>query len=164
MRGAELERAIVDAAPALLGYFVHRVRNAEDAADLVSETLIAAWKSVRRMPRHPEQARMWLFGIARNVLRHHGRTMARRDALTMRLAGALAAAPATDPDKALDIRAAVGALPPEHAELVRLVHWDGFTLEEAAIHLGIPASTARSRHARAKQLLREALAPSPARG
>jgi RNA polymerase sigma-70 factor (ECF subfamily) len=153
-----LERAIEDAAPALLGYFVRRVDVAEDAADLVSETMIAAWKSSRRMPRDPEEARMWLFGVARNVLRHYVRSVSRRDALVMRLGQAVSAARPPDGDTALDVRAAVEALPENLAELIRLVHWDGFSIEQAASHLRIPASTARGRHSRARQLLQESLA------
>jgi RNA polymerase sigma-70 factor (ECF subfamily) len=156
--GQRLERAIEDAAPALLGYFVRRVDVAEDAADLVSETMIAAWKASRRIPRDPEEARMWLFGVARNVLRHHVRSASRRDALVLRLGQAVSAAHPPDDDTSLDVRAAVEALPENLAELVRLVHWDGFSLEQAASHLRIPASTARGRHSRARQLLQESLA------
>jgi RNA polymerase sigma factor, sigma-70 family len=156
---AALARVIADAAPALLGYFAHRVAVREDAADLVGETLEQAWKSARRAPADPEAARMWLFGIARNTLRHHVRGSRRRDALVDRLAAAVRTMAVTDRDAALDVRAAVAALPAEQAELIRLVHWDGFTVEDAARHLGIPASTARSRHARAKERLRAALVP-----
>ena len=38
-----------------------------------------------------------------------------------------------------------------------LVHWDGFTLADAAGLLGLNASTARSRYAAARQTLKEAL-------
>jgi RNA polymerase sigma-70 factor, ECF subfamily len=38
-----------------------------------------------------------------------------------------------------------------------LIHWDGFTIVEAAELLGLNASTARSRYAAARQILREAL-------
>lgn len=160
MSGEVLERAIADAAPALLGYFLHRVRAPEDAADLVGETMAAAWKAGRRAPSEPEAARMWLFGVARNTLRHHARTLHRRDALVDRLALAVGPLHPPDHDDALDVRAAVDALPDDLAELVRLVHWDGFTVEAAAQHLGVSASTARSRHARAKQQLRAALTPA----
>src|SRR5690554_2536008 len=110
--------------------------------------MVAAWKSSRRLPREPEQARMWLFGVARNVLRHHVRSTSRRDALVVRLGRALAEASTPDRESDLDVRAAVEALPDHLAELIRLVHWDGFSLEDAAAHLRIPASTARGRHAR----------------
>jgi RNA polymerase sigma-70 factor (ECF subfamily) len=152
-----LELAIADAAPALLGYFLRRVDVPEDAADLVSETMIAAWKASRRLPRRPEEARMWLFGVARNVLRHHARSTSRRDALVMRLAQAVSSAQSPDNETSLDVWAAVEALPESLAELIRLVHWDGFSIEDAASLLRIPASTARGRHSRAKQLLQESL-------
>jgi len=162
-RRTAVERVLADAAPALLGYFLRRIEAAEDAADLVGETLAAVWRSARRMPSDPEAARMWCFGVARNVLRNYERGRRRRDALADRVREsiALAGTPAFS-DEELDLRAAIAALPPELAELIRLVHWDGFTVAEAADLLGVPASTARSQHARAKLLLREALAPDPA--
>nr|WP_277348960.1 sigma-70 family RNA polymerase sigma factor [Microbacterium sp. CFH 90308] len=148
-----------DTAPRLLGYFLNRIDVAEDAADLVNETLIAALKSARRAPSEPEPARMWLFGIARNTLRHHYRSTARRDALTRRLTEALHDS-RSELDDVHDVRAAVAALPEQLAELIRLVHWDGFSIEQAAAHTGINPSTARSRHARAKELLRQHLEPT----
>jgi RNA polymerase sigma-70 factor (ECF subfamily) len=54
---------------------------------------------------------------------------------------------------------AVAALPDELAELVRLVHWDGFRLVEAAELIGISASTARGRYARARELLYRSIRP-----
>src|SRR5690606_17418179 len=66
-----LEAVLAEAAPALLGYFVRRVDIAEDAADLVNETMIAAWKASARAPADAQAARMWLFGVARNILLHH---------------------------------------------------------------------------------------------
>ena len=159
MNRTDLDEVIAEAAPALLGYFLRRVPSAEDAADLVGETLATAWRARKRAPRDPEPARLWLFGVARNVLRHHDRTGLRRDALVMRLARAVEEAERNDQDIELDVRAAVDALPGDLAELVRLIHWDGFTVAEAAVHLGIGASTARSRHARAKELLRGVLTP-----
>ncbi len=162
MTPSGLEPVLASAAPALLGYFVRRIEVAEDAADLVNETMIAAWRSAARAPSDGEAARMWLFGIARNILLHHDRTQRRRDALVGRLALAITAARAPDRDQALEVREAVAALPRGLGELIRLVHWDGFSIEEAATLLGVPASTARSRHARAKQLLRERLEPAEA--
>ena len=152
-----LEQVIAEAAPDLLRYFLRRVTIAEDAADLVSETMITAWKSPRRVSNDPQEARMWLFGVARNVLRHHVRSSIRRDALVIRLTHAIEAVQQPVNDEDLDVREAVAALPEKLGELIRLVHWDGFSLEDAAAHLGIPASTARGRHAKAKQLLQKSL-------
>ncbi len=80
-RRTAIERLFADVAPALLGFFLRRVDPPEDAADLVNETLVSAWKARRRMPSEPEAARMWCFGIARNMLLHHHRSRRPRDAL-----------------------------------------------------------------------------------
>lgn len=157
------ERLILDAAPDLLAYFRRRVEIPEDAADLVSDTVSAAWRSVRRMPSDPEQARMWIFGIARNTLRHHHRAGSRRDALAIRLASTMDPSPWKDDDIGIEVRQAVAALPADLGELIRLVHWDGFTLEQAAVLMDVVPSTLRTRHARAKQLLRDSLSEMAAR-
>lgn len=157
MSRTHVENVLETTAPALLGYFLRRTTHPEDAADLVSETLTEAWRVARRMPDEPEAARMWLFGVARNTLRHHVRGNVRRDALLIDLGNAIRQVSGEVNDDDLDLRTVIDQLPGELPELIRLVHWDGFTLEQVATHLGIPASTARSRHARAKNLLRETL-------
>lgn len=55
------------------------------------------------------------------------------------------------------MRDAIARLDADRAEIVRLVHGDGFSLAEASELLGIPASTARGRYQRAKEELRAAL-------
>lgn len=153
-----VDRTLKATAPALLGYFLRRTESSEDAADLVNDTLLSAWRSAGRMPGGEEAARMWLFGVARNVLRHHERGQRRRQAIVSELSKVVAASPRLMmDDEAIDVRHAVATLPAELAELVRLVHWDGFSIEQAAKLMRIPASTARSRHARAKSLLRSVL-------
>ncbi|MCH1883359.1 RNA polymerase sigma factor [Agrococcus sp. ARC_14] len=157
-----VDRALEAAAPALLGYFLRRTDDPHDAAALLNETLFTAWRAAGRMPKDEERARMWLFGIARNTLRHHERGQRRRTAAVLELSKVIAAAPRLlADDDAVGVRDAVASLPTELAELIRLVHWDGFSVEQAAALLRIPASTARSRHARAKALLRAALADEP---
>ncbi|WP_415127831.1 sigma factor-like helix-turn-helix DNA-binding protein [Microbacterium sp.] len=49
---------------------------------------------------------------------------------------------------------------PKLAELVTLVHWDGFTIAEAGLLQGVPASTARGRYQRARARLLALLSPS----
>lgn len=157
MNESDVSKVIADTAPDLLAYFRRRVLVPEDAADLVSETFIAVWRTRKRMPQDDERARMWIFGVARNILRRHSRSRARYDALTMRLGAVLDPTPWRDDDSGLEVRAAVAALPDQLAELIRLVHWDGFSVEQAATLMKIPPSTARTRHARAKTLLRASM-------
>lgn len=59
------------------------------------------------------------------------------------------------------MRDALARLEDELAEIVRLVHGDGFTLVEVAQLLDVPASTVRGRYQRAKEILRAALVPAP---
>lgn len=63
-------------------------------------------------------------------------------------------------DDGLEVRDAIRRLSAEQAELVRLVHWEGFTIAEAGSILGVPASTARTRYQRARGDLRAALSES----
>jgi RNA polymerase sigma-70 factor (ECF subfamily) len=138
--------------------FLHRRVGSDDAPDLFGETLLIAWRRIADLPEDATEARMWLFGLARGTLLNHARGQRRRLALVDRVRlhmPARAASPAAD--EGGEVRDAIERLRPERAELVQLVHWDGFTLAEAAAIIGIPAATARSRYARAKDDLRAAL-------
>ncbi len=159
-----LTRLIETSGADVLAYFERRVRDREDAADLLGEALLVAWRRAEIVPRDDTQARMWLFGVARGVLSNHSRGVRRRirlaDALRDQLATASGGGHRGDRQDA--VVAAVEDLPQDLAELVRLVHWDGFSLAEAAELTGIPASTARGRYARARELLHRSLNRAPA--
>jgi RNA polymerase sigma-70 factor (ECF subfamily) len=153
---AHAEAVLLDTAPALLGYFVNRIDSPDDAADLLAQVLLEGWKSRSRMPVDPGEARMWLFGVARNVMSTRARSSRRRERLTAKLAEALAAAQAGDAishEDAAEVRAAIRSLPEGERTLVVLVHWDGLSLVEASGLLGIPASTARGRYQSARKRL-----------
>ncbi len=151
---------VTDHAGSLLDYFVRRVPDREDAADLLGETLVVVWRKVRSVPADPIEARMWMFGIARRILSQSWRSRARRHALTDKLAHHLAQlAPAEEHDHAADVRAAIAELQAVDREIIRLVYWDGFTLADVAQHLGMNPATVRSRHARARSLLQTILQP-----
>lgn len=142
----------------LLAYLERRIDPRADAADVLSETFIIAWKKVGKAPSDEIGGRMWLFTIARNLLLNARRTTRRRLAATDRLRRELEQSRAgTDTADTLAVRDAVKQLPADLRELVELVHWDGFSLVEAARITGITASTARSRYAAAKGRMRRAL-------
>ncbi len=156
-RDKRLTRAIIGNSSDLLRYFQRRVA-LDDAPDLLGETMVAAWRRVASLPDDDEQARMWLFGIARGTLLNYSRGERRRWALVDRLRSAASARPmVAGPDEGADVRDAIDRLAPESSELVRLVHWDRLTIAQAAEVLNIPASTARSRYATAKEKLRTTL-------
>ena len=67
----------------LLGYALRRVERPESAADVVADTFLIAWRRIDEIP--DEQARPWLFGVARNVMANHQRADRRRADLGARL-------------------------------------------------------------------------------
>jgi len=154
---ARLTRALDSSASALLAYLERRV-GPDDAPDLLGETMVVAWRRVAELPGDTERARMWLFGIARGTLLNHARGLRRRWALADRIRLQVREAASAPPaDEGADVRDAIDRLEPDLAELIRLVHWEGMSISDAAELLGIPASTARGRYQRAKDALRAAL-------
>ncbi|MBA2695100.1 MAG: sigma-70 family RNA polymerase sigma factor [Actinobacteria bacterium] len=126
--------------PALLGYFLRRVEIPDDAADLLSDTLLIIWRKRAALPRYNTEARMWMFGVARKVLLTHRRTRRRRSALHDKLRHELARTPqpqTVDTDH-LDVRAALTQLDRVDQEIIRLTYWDGFTLAHVKGHEILP--------------------------
>lgn len=156
-RYSSLEAALKASSADLLHYFERR-SDRDAAADLLAETMLIAWQREQDLPDEAEAARMWLFGIARNVLRNLERGRRRRHRLASKLKVMLrpdAVSRATD--DGAEVRDAVRRLDPELGELVRLVHWEGFSIADAGQIMRLSASTARGRYQRAKEQLREAL-------
>ncbi|WP_165354391.1 RNA polymerase sigma factor [Nocardioides glacieisoli] len=150
-------KVLTENADDLLRYFRRRV-GSDDAPDLLADTLMTAWRRAPALPQDPGEARAWLFGIAHKTLLNHRRGIQRRTRLADRVRTLVATADvAPAADAGLDVRAAINALDPKHAEIVRLVHWEGFTLAHVADILNQPASTVRNHYQQAKQQLREAL-------
>lgn len=156
--GEVQDRAVAQALkanlPDLLRYLLRRANGPEEAADLLSDTAVVIWSKRAKAPEGAEPLRMWMFVIARYSLRAHWRSEKRRSAATAALAGEIRRAVdvevASSVDDRLDVRAALARLPKRLREPLVLVHWDGFTLEGAAEHLGVNASTLRSRYAAAR--------------
>ncbi|MGO1317768.1 MAG: RNA polymerase sigma factor [Cellulomonadaceae bacterium] len=155
---AVLTDVLTTSARDLLRYLESRL-GADDAQDALGGVLATAWRRADDLPDDGHDARLWLFGIARNTVLNVRRSQQRRLGLAQHVARRTLAAPAAGADRGLEVRDAIDRLDPELAELVRTVHWDGFTVAEAARILGVPPSTATSRYQRAKRLLRQALDP-----
>ncbi|GAA4976956.1 hypothetical protein GCM10023334_103440 [Nonomuraea thailandensis] len=51
----------------ILGYVLRRCPRPKDAADVVAETFTTAWRRIEELPEGDE-ARLWLYGVARRVL------------------------------------------------------------------------------------------------
>lgn len=155
--------ALYDAAAAdLLAFLLRRTQTPEDAADCLAETFLIAWDKRDTLPSQPDQARPWLFGVARNVLRRSHRRDSRASTAKAELArelyGAQRQIPQGDP-----VGAALQRLPPIDREIIEMLAWDQLTPREVAAILELSPNTVRVRAHRARLKLREALkSQSPA--
>jgi len=148
----------------LLGYALRRVPTSADAADVVAETFLVAWRRLDDVPPG-RQARPWLFGVARRVLANQRRGALRRNGLADKLRDELAArVDVGDPGEAREVSPMVGAvrsvlaqLGDDDRELLRLTSWEGLTPSELAASLSIPAATVRTRLHRARRRFRAVL-------
>jgi RNA polymerase sigma factor (sigma-70 family) len=142
----------------LLAYLVRRSPRAEDAADTLAETYLVAWRRLDAIPQG-DAARLWLFGVARNLLRK-GTTRHRvQGALVERLARELqsSALEPVDDARADALRAAVAALPARQREVVLLTAWEGLTPKQVAMVTGTPVNVVRVRLHRARNRLKHEL-------
>lgn len=148
---------VADLGPELLRYFERR--NPEVAEDLLSEVLIVGWRKRGSIPDDTEPARMWFYGVARNVLRSHTRTKARQLRVLDALRGVSRPPVSNDLAENVALRDAVNRLPHELREVIELAHWEGLTLVEIGQVLRIPASTVRGRYQRARERLAQGFDP-----
>jgi len=144
----------------LLAYALRRAQDPEDAADVVAETFLVAWRRGPEVP-HGAAARLWLFGVARRILSNQQRAERRRAKLAERLRVDLA----TEFEHRLEsegerdgLRATLERLDPDDRELLTLIAWEELTPAQAARVLGISAVAARSRLLRARRRFRAELA------
>lgn len=138
--------------PALLGYAVRRVTDPEDAADIVAETYLVAWRRLDDVPGGGE-GRPWLFGVARNVLANYYRSERRRSALAVRLRETLADDLPRTTVEPSTLGSAMARLSDDDRELLRLVAWEGLARDEIARVLRVPRATVRVRLHRARRRL-----------
>lgn len=144
---------------AILAYALRRAGDPEDAADVVAETFLIAWRRLGDIPTG-DRARLWLYGVARRVLANRHRAAQRRTRLGERLAESLRTELATHPaasGEAAEALRAMGELGEEDRELLLLVSWEELSPAEAARVLGVSSLAARSRLHRARRRLRTLL-------
>jgi RNA polymerase sigma-70 factor (ECF subfamily) len=145
-----------------------------DAEDAVQEAFLRAYRALPRF-RGDALFRTWLTGIAINVCRTR---LAGAEARRRRVTSSLVQRdPATGEEKALPVpdqapnpeakaragetraalERALAALTPEHREVILLREVNGLEYEELAAVLGCALGTVKSRIARARGALRQAL-------
>ncbi len=152
-----LERFVVETQHDVLAVCRY-LGDADTADDLAQETYERAFAALHRF-RATGPARHWLLTIARRTCADSTRRRVRRRRLDRRIE----AEPndvATPPSTALELDEALQALDPDRRAAFVLTQITGLRYEEAAELLDVPIGTIRSRVARAREQLTEALSPT----
>jgi RNA polymerase sigma-70 factor (ECF subfamily) len=146
---AAFDQLVVRRGPDLYRYLLVRLRDESDAKDTLQETMTAAWQGLPAL-RDAERFWPWLVAIARR----NASASARRRVSTSQL----------DPDSlgvddqvGLEIWDAIGRLSARHRDVLVLRYRLELSEEETAEALDIRIGTVKSRCARARKLLLEAL-------
>jgi RNA polymerase sigma factor (sigma-70 family) len=143
----------------VLGYALRRLDSPDEAADVLAETFLVAWRRLEVVPEG-ERSCLWLYGVARRVLANHRRGEHRRSQLADRLREELAARLplAQAPGEGTALAIAFRSLSDDDRELLALQGWEGLAPAEIATVLGCSHNAARIRLHRARRRLRVALA------
>lgn len=147
----------------ICGYVLRRVREPEDAAEVIAETFATLWRRFDFCPQGAEM-RPWLFGVARRVMANQRRGERRRTALGERLAANFdhTALESVRPEETGgELARAFATLSEPDRELLSLVAWEGLTSEELAVALGTNRAAVRLRLHRARKRLEAALSAHP---
>ena len=143
-----------------VGAYLVRRAGTEAAEELLGEVWLAAFASRSTYDRAFPNARPWLFGVARNTLRRHWRSMRPEDPLPdlAELAAPWDPWPAVDERVDIDtlLRAALMDLRPVEREVLTLVVWEDLSVVDAARALGIPSGSAYRHLHEARRSLRNA--------
>jgi len=136
--------------------FLARRTDRDTADDVLAETLLVCW---RRLDDVPDQALPWVYGVARHCLANAERGERRQRRLAARITVVDPPEEAVrepDPPDAR-VSAALAALRPDEAELLRLWAWEQLGPAEIAEVLGVTANAVSIRLHRARGKFVDAL-------
>lgn len=137
--------------PSLIRYLQRLTGDSDVAEDVAQEAFL---RLLRRGDLSGDDARLWIFTVATNLVRDHGRAVVRRQRL---LATKKAPAPAAppEPDEEAEraeviarVREALSHLPPRDQKLL-LMREEGFRYQEMAEAVGVAPGSVGTLIARA---------------
>jgi RNA polymerase sigma factor (sigma-70 family) len=155
----DFERLYDEHAAALIAFLEYRTGNVELAKDVAADTFERVLKTRFRYDPRKASQKTWIYSIALNVLRDHGR----RRGAEARAMDRVTSGPADWDDEAdrLDdrdaIRRGLAALPDDEREAIALYYGADLSVEEIARVTGTKASTIKGRLYRGREQLRETL-------
>lgn len=123
-----------------------------DAEDAWQNTVFKAWRQIRKL-RNPQLFRLWITRILLNeattILRKRARSPVPRDYLPE------TAAPRPDIEQFLVVQEQLQLIPEHQRQAVVLRFWLDLSLDEIALAMEVPLSTAKTRLYQGIQSLRE---------
>lgn len=160
MKTAALPLSALEDLQWLQRFAVVMARDADEADDLVQDTLVAAWRDPPRDTSTP--LRPWLATVLRNRLRMHRRGELRRELREQQApaVGTEPRAPDGEHERLEVLRSLLGelqALPPDDQTIIVRRFFEGESAADIGRALGIPSATIRSRIHRSLGRLRSAL-------
>lgn len=134
----------------------------EAAEDLASVVFLEAWRRRREVTLSGESILPWLLAVANNVVRNRDRSVRRHRRLLAKLPPAVVApdpadeaAAKVDDERAMQrVLEVFNRLLPDEQDVLGLCVWAGLSYADAAVALGVPVGTVRSRLSRAREHLR----------
>jgi RNA polymerase sigma-70 factor (ECF subfamily) len=161
-REARFEQLYRSTAQDLLAFLRRRASDPEAATDILAEVYLIAWRRLDDIPAKGEE-RLWLFGVARNLLLASHRQHRSHQALVRDITRELYRAannPAEPDDEFMDkVRASVNKLPAAQREVLLLTAWEELKPREIAKVTGSTANLVRVRLHNARRQLRRELRP-----
>ncbi|GAA4469521.1 RNA polymerase sigma factor [Phytohabitans houttuyneae] len=152
---------------AVRAYCARRTGSVDAADDLVSIVFLEAWRCRAGVELVDGTALPWLYGIARRTVQHRWRSALRHRRALSRLPP-----PPVTPDHADEVAArldderrltqltrAFARLPAADRDVLILCVWQGLSYAAAAVALGVPVGTVRSRLSRARARLESLATP-----
>lgn len=136
--------------PSLLRYLERLTADSDIAQDVAQEAFL---RLLRRRDLSGDDARLWIFTVATNLVRDHGRTVVRRQRLLSAQPVTPSAAPPPDLEaersEAVErVRAALRLLPERDRQLL-LMREEGFRYQEMAEAVGVAPGSVGTLIARA---------------
>ncbi|XVV09825.1 sigma-70 family RNA polymerase sigma factor [Actinoplanes sp. CA-131856] len=145
----------------LLSFLLNLCNGERHAAeDLLQETMIRAWRNLDTVPTEHENARRWLFTVARRVAIDAVRMRKARPAETgsLDMSRLPIGDDTTETVVAADtLRRAVDGLSDAHRTILAELYIEGRSTKETATRLGVPVGTVKSRAHYALRTLKDAL-------
>ena len=141
-------------------YVQRRSISDEEARDTLSEVFLVVWRRLEDIPAGKE-ARLWLFGVARNLVKTSWRKRKRSGDLVARIGNEMSTRGAIDEELdnsgILKIVKALQFLSENDQEILRLLAWENLSHKEISVVLGCSENAVAIRIRRARVRLMKVL-------